>query len=356
MAGASAGRRLLMAAALVLAAAAQSQPPPSAEVDALHKFRNALRGPDGGPPAQLLQWVEQQAGSPCDTPLWFGVRRCSGGRVMVLQLEGLGLSGPAPDLSLLAPLVGLRSLSLARNSLTGALPDVSALPALKFLYMSGNGLSGEIPDGAFAKLRALQKLDLSGNAFSGTIPSSIATSAKLADVNLADNNFSGPVPDGLQRLGANLHIQGNKLVCGVPGGPACPPSSSPAASPSSSSGSMKVLMTIAIVVVAIGALLAVAGVFAAIQARRNAPRYAGHTDTLGGSPDAAAAKVIKVTSTPAVKIEQQGVAVTPAAGKRGGSGGGRREEHHGKLVFVQEGRARFELEDLLRASAEVLGR
>ena len=41
-----------------------------------------------------------------------------------------------------------------------------------------------------------------------------------------------------------------------------------------------------------------------------------------------------------------------AAGKRGG--GGRRDEH-GKLVVVQEGRARFGLEDLLRASAEVLG-
>jgi hypothetical protein len=51
-------------------------------------------------------------------------------------------------------------------------------------------------------------------------------------------------------------------------------------------------------------------------------------------------------------VDQHGGAVTPAvAGKRGG---GRRDDH-GKLVFIQEGRARFELEDLLRASAEVLG-
>ncbi|CAL5041545.1 unnamed protein product [Urochloa decumbens] len=351
MAGA-AGRLLLLAAAaaLIALAAAQSQP---SETQVLQKFRSTLRGPDGGPPEQLRQW---DTGAPCDadnTPRWAGVRLCAKGRVVVLQLEALGLRGPALDLSLLAPLVGLRSLSLAQNSLTGALPDVSALPALKFLYLFQNAFSGEIPDGAFAKLRALQKLDLSRNGFSGPIPSSIATSGKLRDVNLANNNFSGPVPDGLRRLGAGLHVQGNKLVCGVPGGPACPPSPSPSPSSSSSSGSMKVLMTIAIVVVAIGALLAVAGVFAAIQARRNAPRYAGHTETLGGSPDAAAK--VKVISAPAVKIEQQGDggAMTPAAaGKRGS---GRREEHHGKLVFVQEGRARFELEDLLRASAEVLG-
>jgi hypothetical protein len=40
-------------------------------------------------------------------------------------------------------------------------------------------------------------------------------------------------------------------------------------------GSMKVLITIAIMVVAIGAVLAVAGVVTAVQARRNEPRYVG---------------------------------------------------------------------------------
>lgn len=44
--------------------------------------------------------------------------------------------------------------------------------------------------------------------------------------------------------------------------------------------------------------------------------------------------------------EQRGV-VTPVPAKRGGRRDG--------LVFLQEGRERFELEDLLRASAEVLG-
>jgi hypothetical protein len=69
---------------------------------------------------------------------------------------------------------------------------------------------------------------------------------------------------------------------------------------------MNILITIAIVVVTIGAVLAVAGVIAAVQARRNETRYCGGTETLGGSPDAA-----KVTSAPAVKIEK--VSTRPAA-------------------------------------------
>jgi type II secretory pathway pseudopilin PulG len=62
---------------------------------------------------------------------------------------------------------------------------------------------------------------------------------------------------------------------------------------------MNILITIAIVVVAIGAVLAVAGVIAAVQARRNESRNAEGTEALGGSPDAA-----KVTTAPAVKIEK----------------------------------------------------
>jgi hypothetical protein len=132
--------------------------------------------------------------------------------VAVLQLEGLRLQGAAPDLALLAPLQGLRSLSLSYNSLTGAFPDVSALPALRFFLLYQNRLAGEIPDGAFAALGGLQKLNLSGNAFSGPIPSSIASSSKLLFVDLSNNNFSGPIPEGFWKLGANVHLQGEFVM------------------------------------------------------------------------------------------------------------------------------------------------
>uniref|UniRef100_A0A804R6B0 Protein kinase domain-containing protein n=1 Tax=Zea mays TaxID=4577 RepID=A0A804R6B0_MAIZE len=347
----AAGRLLLAAAALILAAASSGVTLAAAqaksEADVLSEFRATLRGPDpdGGPPAELNQWAT--GGAPCDgnATSWPRVRRCVDGRVVVLQLEGLRLQGAAPDLALLAPLRSLRSLSLSNNSLAGAFPDVSPLPALRFLFLWQNRLAGEIPDGAFAALRGLQRVDLSGNEFSGPIPSSIASSARLLSVNLANNNFSGPVPEGLRRLGANVQLQGNKFLCGDMVGTPCPPAP-PSSSSASSSGGMKVLITIAIVVIAVGAVLAVAGVIAAVRARCNEPCYSGGIETLGDSPDAAK---VKVTSAPAVKIEKHGGA-TPAAGKRGG-----RRDDHGKLVFIQEGRARFGLEDLLRASAEVLG-
>jgi Leucine-rich repeat (LRR) protein len=78
----------------------------------------------------------------------------------------------------------LRSLSLASNSLTGAFPDVSALPKLKMLYLSGNRLAGQIPDDAFAA--SLKKLHLSDNAFTGPVPSSI-TSPGLLELRLSKN-------------------------------------------------------------------------------------------------------------------------------------------------------------------------
>ncbi|KAF8687264.1 hypothetical protein HU200_042939 [Digitaria exilis] len=222
------GRVLLATVALVVltAAASASAQTCSPEADTLRVFRNSLRGPGGDPPRWLDEWVTNPfpCGGGGDAPQWIGIRRCAGGHVVAIDLEGLGLEGAAPDLRILAPLQGLRSLSLAGNNLTGAFPDVSPLPALKSFFLARNNLSGEIPDGAFAALRGLQKLDLSDNAFTGRIPSSMATSGRLIDVNLSNNNFSGPVPDGLLRLGANLHVQGEFArhgICGTRKGKIC---------------------------------------------------------------------------------------------------------------------------------------
>ncbi|KAL6603698.1 hypothetical protein ACP70R_044059 [Stipagrostis hirtigluma subsp. patula] len=351
----------LLAAALVLAAAVAADAAGGTEADVLLAFMATLRVAGGVTPA-LPGWSSSTApctGAARKSP-WQGVR-CDGQQVYILQLEDLGLQGGAPDLGMLAPLRGLRSLSLAGNNLTGAFPDLIKLPNLKLLYLSRNGLAGEIPDTAFAPVTALQKLHLEENAFAGPIPRSLASLPRLLELDLSDNNFSGPIPEGLRKFDA-ASFKGNKGLCGPPLGISCTeyigsPSGSRSPSPapsSSSSGSMKILMIIAIVVVVIGAILAVVGVFAAVQARRNEPRYAGGTDTLGGGPDAAAK--LKLASTPAgIKAEQGGAeqhggAATPASAKRGG-----RRDDHGRLVFVQEGRHRFELEDLLRASAEVLG-
>uniref|UniRef100_A0A0E0LEC4 non-specific serine/threonine protein kinase n=1 Tax=Oryza punctata TaxID=4537 RepID=A0A0E0LEC4_ORYPU len=354
------------------------------EAATLLAFREALRGPQGAPPEPLSQWVTTPgpcAGAGTGMSLWYGVTcHQRTGQVLGLRLEYLGLQGAAPDMSPLAALRGLRALSIANNNLTGAFPDVSMLPALKMLYMSRNKLAGDIPATAFAHMRGLRKLFLSDNAFTGRIPTSI-TSPKLLVLQLSknrfegplpdfqqkelllvdfsDNNLSGPIPAGLRRFDAKA-FQGNKDLCGPPVGAPCPDepilaSSSPPLPPPPSSWSarsLKILMIIALVVVVVGALLAAAGAFTAMLARRREAR----ADTQGAA-NADAARMKATTPDPAVTVahggvggEHQHATVVAVPAKRGG-----RRDDHGRLVFIKEGRERFELEDLLRASAEVLG-
>ncbi|XP_044442148.1 pollen receptor-like kinase 4 [Triticum aestivum] len=273
----------------------------------------------------------------------------------------------------LAALTSLRVLSFANNNLTGPFPPgLTELPALKMLYLSRNRLSGEIPSDTFGEMMGLRKLFLADNAFTGEIPGSI-TSPKLLVVQLARNRFqgnipdfdqkdlqlfdvshnrlSGPIPQGLRRFKA-ASFEGNTDLCGAPLDVACPPSALLGASPDSdSSGSLRVLMIIAIAVVAFGGLLAIIGIITALLSRnKDKDEPADATETPGGGGGIAAAKM-QSTADKSIKIvqadsEQHGV-VAPVPSKRGGRRDG--------LVFLQEGRERFELEDLLRASAEVLG-
>ncbi|KAM0834549.1 hypothetical protein ACQ4PT_063535 [Festuca glaucescens] len=368
---AGAARLLLLLSAFVVVAAAAG---PS-ETDVLLSFRATLRGPTGDrPPAPLDQWVTSPGSGPCGQPVWYAVR-CHPvtNQVLVLRLEYLGLQGPAPDMAPLAALPGLRALSFANNNLTGPFPaGFSKLGVLKMLYLSRNRLSGDIPDDAFAPMRGLMKLYLTDNDFTGPIPRSI-TSPKLLVlqlsknrfdgpmpdldqkglqlVDVSNNNLSGPVPERLQHFGVAA-FQGNEGMCGPPLAIACPPVSPiGASSPSSdSSGSLKILMIIAIAVVAVGGLLAIAGISMALLARRKDERHVA-TETLGGSGGAATAAKLQATADPAIKIEKRDMeqtgSVTAVPAKRGGRRDG--------LVFLKESGPRFELEDLLRASAEVLG-
>ena len=90
------------------------------------------------------------------------------GRVIALELPGMGLNGRVP--AALGHLAGLRSLVLDGNVLAGAIPpELGKLTDLERLGLATNALTGPIPP-ELARLSSLRELWLSGNRLTGSLP------------------------------------------------------------------------------------------------------------------------------------------------------------------------------------------
>ncbi|KAK8487822.1 hypothetical protein V6N11_049581 [Hibiscus sabdariffa] len=100
---------------------------------------------------------------------WRGVK-CAQGRVVRYTLQNSGLRGVFPVNSL-SRLDQLRVLSLHNNSLSGPIPDLSSLYNLKSLFLDRNNFSGAFPP-SILFLHRITTLDLShnGNNLTGKIP------------------------------------------------------------------------------------------------------------------------------------------------------------------------------------------
>lgn len=172
---------------------------------------------------------------PCNAT-WQGVT-CRHGHVDRLILEGLSL---VCDVSPLTHLPYLSVLSLKNNSFTGPIVDLDLAmwrPHLKLLYLSNNQFNGPFPH-AILSLRHLHRLDLAGNGFSGMIPpqigyilpnlftlrleinlfvgkipTSIAKMMYLSDLNLSYNRLEGKIPAHLSSFPQSSFI-GNRDLCG----------------------------------------------------------------------------------------------------------------------------------------------
>lgn len=150
---------------------------------------------------------------PYDYCQWRGVE-CSQDRVVRLVLNGVGLSGSfSPET--LTRLDQLRVLSLEDNSLSGSIPDLSPLVNLRTLTLSRNGFSGSLPP-SLLSLRRLIVLDLSYNNFSGEIPSDINALTRLGSLNLEFNRFSGELPPLNQSYMTAFNVSGNNLTGKIP--------------------------------------------------------------------------------------------------------------------------------------------
>ncbi|KAH0912324.1 hypothetical protein HID58_035645 [Brassica napus] len=187
------------------------------------------------PTRVMTSWSESDQ-TPCH---WPGIT-CTRGRVTSLTLSGRRLSGYIPsELGLLDSLtrlelsrnnfsepvptrlfnaVNLRYIDLSHNSISGPVPaQIKALKNLTHLDVSSNRLNGSLPESLTQLGSLVGTLNLSYNRFSGEIPPSYGRFPVFVSLDLGHNNLTGKIP----QIGSLLNqgptaFAGNSDLCGFP--------------------------------------------------------------------------------------------------------------------------------------------
>ncbi|PKI74481.1 pollen receptor-like kinase 4 [Punica granatum] len=312
----------------------------------LLKFRDSLANTTA-----LASW--NLSVNPCsgDNGKWIGVR-CSGGSVSGLKLENTGLKGSI-DVDILQLLPHLRSISFMHNEFQGPLPRLRVLGALKSVFLSNNRFSGEIPGDAFVGMGSLKKVYLANNELTGSIPSSLITLTRLLELRIEGNQFQGRIPDFQQKGLKLVNVSNNELEGPIPHRLSKMDISSFSGNdglcgqPLESCESRQrraYVFRVAISVFVAGLLLGfVIGALIIYRRRRRTSSQLDLTSSFNDHHESKSAPTCRNQGTPA--------GVQPAATNRGAS----KVEQKLQLSFVGDDRERFDLQDLLRASAEVLG-
>ncbi|KAK1436687.1 hypothetical protein QVD17_02469 [Tagetes erecta] len=112
----------------------------------------------------------------------------------------------------------LTHLYLSGNKFSGHLPDsITNLPNVKRLFLSNNMLTGQLPD--FSKTTGLLSFFAQNNQFTGQLPR--FDYRQLDGFSVANNDFSGPMPDDAGRFDASS-FAGNPKLCGKQLAVQCP--------------------------------------------------------------------------------------------------------------------------------------
>lgn len=330
-------------------------------------------------PSNRLPW--RRGPDPCT---WVGVKECMRGRVTKLVVENAAVRGTL-DGGSLGKLDQLRVLSFKSNNLTGRIPDMSRLVNLKSLYLNHNRLNGKFPD-SLSSLHRLKIIVLSGNSLSGEIPANLVNVTRLYALLLDGNKFTGPIPPVNQSSLKFLNVSNNRFSGEIPHTPAlaqfnesafsnnvnlCGPQIQaqcgplgPAMSPALSllppphpqkrrglSRTGKILVARicgGVFVILIISLL----VFLLRRRQRRGVPVSNASKT---EAEVAAAAASKGGGDERERGE-------PSTAGGGSGGGGERKgfswegEKLGRLVFLGDEVMSYSLEDLLKASAETLGR
>lgn len=287
--------------------------------------------------------------SPCS---WFGVH-CFQDRVVELRLPGGGLIGQLPIA--IGNLTQLQTLSLRFNALSGQIPpDFANLNSLRNLYLQGNELSGQIPEFLFS-LQNLIRLNLAKNNFSGPIPSNVNNLTRLSTLYLEENQLNGSIPDINLQL-EQFNVSFNRLNGSIPKSLSGQPASAfngnslcgkplLACNGTESGKKLSGAAITGIVIACVFVLLLILAILIFLCKRRKG-KSSRSPNLVSTSGEQTAAQIPRSPS--AVEIQDKSSGVTaPVSGDQKGKTG---------LVFFGTALGGFDLEELLRASAEVLGK
>eukprot|EP00884_Botryococcus_braunii_P021319 jgi/Botrbrau1/7871/Bobra.9_2s0047.1 len=154
---------------------------------------------------------------PSSTPLiYFTAAEQMGG------FTGGGLNGPLPEN--LAAFPQLSFLDLSGNMLTGPLPQ-RLPPTLVDFRVSYNFLTGTIPSG-FGDNSALKTLELGNNEFIGTLPPAVARNKNMKLLDVQSNHLEGELPEDWSQAPklVYLTLQNNRFTGDLPASLAAHPS------------------------------------------------------------------------------------------------------------------------------------
>ncbi|KAF7820572.1 pollen receptor-like kinase 1 [Senna tora] len=338
----------------------QSLVPPilASDSELLIKFKSSLTNADA-----LSNW--NPSTPPCNgnNANWVGLL-CASDKIWGLKLEKMELKGVI-DVESLTGLPDLRTISLMHNNFDSNWPEFNKLIALKALYLSNNNFTGSIPDEAFQNMEWLKKIHVSNNQFTGEIPMSLTTLPKLKELKFDGNKFEGAIPDfkqptltvfnvannalvgeippALSKI-SSVSFSGNRALCGAPLEACKTPISDSDQAPNPKSGASVGSIVVVSIVVALAVIVIVGVIF--ILHRRKSPAGGACVENPSSSPN------------PHKKSNRDIVddgGSTHSVSSHASSSSTRRAADSLKLSFVRDDRERFDLHELLKASAEVLG-